>query len=128
MTVTAITDPAHLPTAFEHALNTGDVETVLTLFAPDAAMRTVAGEFITGTDALRAEFGGTVAAHGELTNVRRHVLVGGGSALLVTDWTLEIDAPDGGRTARTGTTANIARQDPSDGTWRFALLNPLGTA
>ncbi|MFD8082394.1 YybH family protein [Kitasatospora sp. NPDC059722] len=128
MSVPVITDPAQLPIAFEHALNAGDVDTVLTLFAPDAAMRTVAGEFITGTDALRAEFGGTVAVHGKLTNVRRHTLVGAGSALLVNDWTLEVDTPGGGRTARTGTTANIARRDPYDGTWRFALLNPLGTA
>ncbi|MEV7028292.1 nuclear transport factor 2 family protein [Kitasatospora sp. NPDC093558] len=128
MSATVITDPAQLPIAFEHALNAGDVDTVLTLFAPDAAMRTVAGEFITGAEALRAEFGGTVAARGKLTNAQRHTFVGAGTALLVNDWTLEIDTPDGERIARTGTTANIARQDPYAGTWAFAVLNPLGTA
>ena len=40
---------------------------------------------------------------------------------------MEIDGPDGRRIAPTGTTANIARQE-ADGGWRFALLNPLGTA
>lgn len=124
---TTITDPAQLPTVFQDALNAGDVEGVLALFAPGAGMRTVAGEQITGPEALRAEIAGTVAAHGRLTNVQRHTLLGGDTALLVTDWTMEIDGPDGERIAPAGTTANIARRD-ADGTWRFALLNPLGIA
>lgn len=122
-----VTDPAQLPILFQDALNAGDVEGVLALFAPGAGMRTVAGEQIAGEEALRAEISGTVAAHGRLTNVQRHTLVGGDTALLVTDWTMEIDDPDGRRVAPTGTTANIARRN-SDGGWRFALLNPLGTA
>ncbi|RKT09323.1 uncharacterized protein (TIGR02246 family) [Streptomyces sp. 1114.5] len=127
MSSPVITDPVQLPKAFEEALNAGDVDAVLALFAPGAAMRTVTGEHITGTEALRAEIGGTVAARGRLTNVQRHTLVGAGTALLVTDWTLEIDTPSGDRIAPTGTTANIARQN-TDGHWHFALLNPLGTA
>jgi uncharacterized protein (TIGR02246 family) len=123
----AITDPAQLPVAFEDALNGGDIETLLTLFAPDASMRTVAGEVISGPEALRRELGGTVAADGRLTNVPRRALVGADTALLVTDWTLEITTPDGARIAPTGTTANIARRD-ADGCWRFTVLNPLGTA
>ncbi|WP_330330165.1 nuclear transport factor 2 family protein [Streptomyces sp. NBC_00536] len=122
-----ITDPANLPILFQDALNAGDVDGVLALFAPGAGMRTVAGEHITGAEALRAEIGGTVAARGRLTNVKRHTLIGAGTALLVTDWTLEIDGPGGERIAPTGTTANIARQD-TDGGWRFTVLNPLGTA
>ncbi|MFJ2580761.1 YybH family protein [Kitasatospora aureofaciens] len=121
-----ITDPAKLPILFQDALNAGDVDGVLALFAPGAGMRTVAGEHITGAEALRAEIGGTVAARGRLTNVSRHTLVGAETALLVTDWTLEIDGPGGERIAPTGTTANIARRD-ADGDWRFTLLNPLGT-
>ncbi|MGW2815977.1 YybH family protein [Streptomyces sp. NPDC001415] len=122
-----VTDPAKLPIVFQDALNAGDVEGVLALFAPGAGMRTAAGEHITGAEALRVEIGGTVAAHGQLTNVPRHTLVGAETALLVTDWTLEIDGPGGERIAPTGTTANIARRD-TDGGWRFTLLNPLGTA
>lgn len=122
-----ITDPAKLPMLFQDALNVGDVDGVLALFAPGAGMRTVTGEHVVGAEALRAEIGGTVAAHGRLTNVQRHTLVGADTALLVTDWTMEIDGPDGERIAPTGTTANIARRD-ADGGWLFTLLNPLGTA
>jgi uncharacterized protein (TIGR02246 family) len=123
----AVTDAAELPVLFQDALNAGDVEGVLALFAPGAAMRTVAGERIAGIEALRSELGGIVAAHGRLTNVSRHALLGADTALLVTDWTMELDGPDGERVATTGTTANIARQEP-DGGWRFTLLNPLGLA
>ncbi|MFJ1935534.1 MULTISPECIES: YybH family protein [unclassified Kitasatospora] len=122
-----ITDPTQLPTVFQDALNAGDVDHVLALFAEGAAMRTVAGELLTGVEALRAEIGGTVAARGRLTNVPRHKVIGADTALLVTDWTLEIDGPDGDRIAPTGTTANIARRD-ADGGWRFTVLNPRGIA
>lgn len=124
---TAITDPARLPGAFEQALNGGDVEGVLALFAPGATMRTPAGEIIVGHEALRREISGTIAARGRLTNIPRHTLVGAETALLVTDWTLEVTAPDGERVAPTGTTANVACRG-ADGCWRFAVLNPLGTA
>jgi hypothetical protein len=90
-------------------------------------MRTVADEHLTGPRALRAEIAATVAARGRLTNVPRHTLVGEDTALLVTDWTLELTTPDGERVAPTGTTANIACRG-TDGAWRFTLLNPRGTA
>ena len=122
-----VTDPAQLPVLFQDALNAGDIDGVLALFAPDAGMRTVTGEQIAGPEALRTEIAGTVAAHGRLTNVKRHTLIGADTALLVTDWTMEIDGPGGERIAPTGTTANIARRDP-DGGRRFTLLTPLGTA
>lgn len=89
-------------------------------------MRTTTGEQIAGVEELREEISGTVAAHGRLTNVARHTLLGADTALLVTDWTMEIDGPAGERIAPAGTTANIARRE-ADGGWRFTLLNPLGT-
>ncbi|MGW4248688.1 YybH family protein [Nocardia sp. NPDC004722] len=125
--MTTITDPAQLPVLFEERLNAGDVEGVLALFAPGATMRTTTGAVISGPDAFHQEISGTVAARGRLTNAGRHVLVAADTALLVTDWTMEIDTPAGARVAPTGTTANIARR-LDDGEWRFALLNPLGTA
>ncbi|GAB0107686.1 hypothetical protein JMUB6875_66830 [Nocardia sp. JMUB6875] len=125
--MTTITDPAALPALFEARLNAGDIEGVLSLFTPDATMRTTTGAIISGRDALHHEISGTVAAQGRLTNVPRHILDGGDTALLVTDWTMEITTPDGTRIAPTGTTANVARRLPT-GEWGFAVLNPLGTA
>lgn len=122
-----ITDPAELSILFPQALNAGDVDGVLALLAPDISMRTVAGELISGLEALRQEITGTVAAHGKLTNVSRHTILGADTALVITDWTLEVDAPDGTRVAPTGTTANVAQRF-EEGGWRFTVLNPLGTS
>lgn len=122
-----ITDPAQLPALFEERLNAGDVEGVLALFAAGATMRTTGGSVISGRDALVQEISGTIAAGARLANTQRHTLVAADTALLVTDWTLQIDAPDGTRVSPTGTTANVAQQI-GDGEWRFAVLNPLGTA
>lgn len=124
---TQVLDPARLPFAFEEALNAGDVDAVLALFTPDATMRTLPGEVLTGPQALREEVVNTVAAKVRLTNKARFCLTGDDTALIVVDWTLAATAPDGTRVTPTGTTANVARR-AADGSWRFTVLNPLGTA
>jgi uncharacterized protein (TIGR02246 family) len=121
-------DPHALTAAFTAALNAGDLDAVLACFAPDATMRTPEGRVISGPEALRAEFATTVAASAHLTNSPRLALpAGDGTRLLVVDWTLAITTPAGTRATPSGTTANIARRSP-DGTWRYTLLNPLGTS
>jgi hypothetical protein len=46
--------------------------------------------------------------------------------MIVVDLTLEATTPDGTRVTPSGTTANVARRS-ADGSWRFTVLNPLGT-
>ncbi|MFF7889726.1 YybH family protein [Streptomyces sp. NPDC020794] len=123
---TPITDPAQLPPAFEKAMNAGNVDEVMSLLAPGAVMRTVTGETVTG-QALRDYTAGTIAGNGRLSNGPSRVLAGADIALISEEWTLEVTAPDGNRKKATGTTANVARRG-QDGTWRMAILNPLGIA
>ncbi|HWG28147.1 nuclear transport factor 2 family protein [Actinospica sp.] len=122
-----VLDPARLPFAFEDALNAGNVDAVLELFSPQATMRTLGHEVLTGTEELREEIVRTVEAKARLTNTARLCLTGDGTALIVVDWTLEATTPDGTRVTPSGTTANLARRF-GDGSWRFTVLNPLGTA
>jgi uncharacterized protein (TIGR02246 family) len=124
---TQILDAARLPFAYEEALNAGDVDAVLSLFGPEATMRTVAAEVISGQEKLRAETVRTIASKAHLTNTERHTLVAGDTALLIVDWSLTATLPDGTSINPTGTTTAVARRSP-DGFWRFAVLNPLGTA
>jgi uncharacterized protein (TIGR02246 family) len=122
-----ILEPARLPFAFEDTLNAGDVDAVLDLFSPDATMRTLTGEVLTGPAQLRGEIVRTVAATARLTNKARFCLIGDDTALIIVDWTLEATTPDGARITPAGSTANVARRY-ADGSWRFTVLNPLGTA
>ncbi|MBR7830909.1 SgcJ/EcaC family oxidoreductase [Actinospica sp. MGRD01-02] len=120
-------DAARLPFVYEQALNAGDVDAVLSLFEPEATMRTVTGEVIAGEAKLRAETLQTIATKAHLTNRERHTLIAGDTALLIVDWTLTATLPDGTSINPTGTTTAVARRTP-DGSWRFAVLNPLGIA
>ena len=54
-------------------------------------------------------------------------MAGDDIAFISEGWTLEVTTPDGNRKEAAGTTANVARRG-QDGTWRYAILNPLGTA
>ncbi|WP_052433123.1 YybH family protein [Streptacidiphilus carbonis] len=126
MNAVPVLDPARLPFAFEDAVNAGDVDAFLALFTPEATMRTLTGEVLTGPDELRGEALRTVAAGARLTNKARFCLMGDDTALVVVDWNLEATMPDGTRIAPAGTTANVARRS-ADGSWRFTVLNPLGT-
>jgi ketosteroid isomerase-like protein len=69
----------------------------------------------------------TIAANPRITNTTRHVFVGKDTALVIVDWSMQLTAPDGNRVAASGTTANVASRD-RDGSWRFTILNPSGTA
>ncbi|WP_194891196.1 YybH family protein [Catenulispora pinisilvae] len=124
---TQVFDPARLPFVYEEVLNAGDVEAVLSLFQPEATMRTVTGDIITGEEALREETIRTIAMKAHLTNTERHAFVGAGTALLHVDWSLSATLPDGTGINPTGTTTAVASRS-ADGTWRFAVLNPLGTS
>jgi uncharacterized protein (TIGR02246 family) len=121
-----ITDPAAISAAFHDAINTGDLETAMALFAPDATMRTLSGEIVAGQD-LREYNAGTIAGQGHLTYEPLHILTGADTALIISNWTLKVNGPDGNRIMESGRTANVARR-ADDGTWHIAILNPLGTA
>ena len=123
---TPIIDPAQLPPAFEKAMNSGNPEAVASLLAPGAVMRTVTGGTVTG-QALRDYAAGSIAGNAQLSNGPSRVVAGDDIAFVTEDWTLEITTPDGNRNKATGTSTNVARR-VEDGGWRYAILNPLGTA
>ncbi|MFI6056302.1 alpha/beta fold hydrolase [Streptomyces violascens] len=120
-----VDDPALLPLAFQDALNAHDADRVLALYGEGAVMRTVAGEVIRGSAALRAEVEGMIAAAPCIANSVRHVVAGSDTALVVVDWSLSLAGAGGERVGACGTAVNVAARSP-DGTWRFAILNPGG--
>ncbi|WIM98749.1 nuclear transport factor 2 family protein [Actinoplanes oblitus] len=123
MTVTTAFD---MSAAFQELVNGRDLDGLLDLFGPGAVSRTVGGEVLTDPDRIRADLAGLLAGNPHLVNTPRHTLVSGDVALMLIDWTLEVDTPDG-RAQLAGTTTNVVRQT-LDGGWRFAVLNPAGTA
>jgi ketosteroid isomerase-like protein len=121
-----ISEPSQLPAAFEKAINSGDLDAAMAVFASDAIMRTPQGEILTG-QALREYNAGTIAGNGRLTNAPSRIVAAADTALISEEWTLEVTTPDGSRIKAEGTTANVARRGV-DGGWRMVIFNPLGTA
>ncbi|AEV84251.1 putative hydrolase [Actinoplanes sp. SE50] len=118
--------PFDMSGTFQQKVNDGDLEGLLGLLSPEAVSRTVQGEVLTDPAKIRADLAGLLSARPHLVNTVRHIFSSGDVALMLIDWTLEVDTPDG-RAQAAGTTTNVVRRG-HDGEWRLAILNPIGTA
>ncbi|MFI9818284.1 YybH family protein [Saccharothrix variisporea] len=117
----ALTDDATRVTdLYVRAMNAGDLEAVLRLYTEDAVSvwdpekpisgeehRQAVAEFITQKPRMRAQV--------------KESYVTGDTALLVVDWTIEIE----GQETLTGTGLDVLRRG-ADGNWRYAVDNPFG--
>jgi ketosteroid isomerase-like protein len=107
--------------------NSGKIEAMMALYAPEAVF--VANDGRTITD--RAEFTAILEHDIKLglplkANVR-HVFVGGDTAQIVVDWSIDGTGPDGKAVHMHGTASDIMRRG-ADGFWRYIIDNNQGTA
>lgn len=119
------TDPARLPLVFAAAFNAGDAQAVERLFEPGAVFVNAPGEVVTG-DERRAATGRFLALGLPIRIEVRQCYVAGDLALLIGDYLIEGEGPDGPLRDE-GTATDVARRG-ADGRWRYAIDNPPGTA
>jgi uncharacterized protein (TIGR02246 family) len=119
-------DPVALDGEFERLLNAGDLDGLMALYEPEAALMPMPGSVVVGAAGVRAALAGFVAAKPHIRTSGRLVAQTGDLALLANDWTLDVDGPDGKRTTMTGSAVEIARRQ-HDGRWLFAMDMPYGT-
>jgi len=119
-------EPSNFPTAFDHALNAGNLEELLSLYDERATIRTADGRVEQGHAAIRVEMEKLIASKAVIVNKTRHTFQSGDTALIVVDWDLSLSTPDGQRVQRRGTATNVLKNDPQLG-WRMAVANPQGT-
>lgn len=118
-------DPVVLDLEFERRLNARDLDGLMQLYEPEAALMPMPGSVVVGAAAVRGALAGFIAANPAIRTRGRLVARTGDLALLANDWTLEIDGPDGKRATMTGSAIEVARRQP-DGRWLFALDMPFG--
>ncbi|WP_156754232.1 YybH family protein [Actinokineospora pegani] len=121
------TDPTELTALYVRAMNSGDLDTVLGLYADDAVSVWEPGNPISG-----AEHQEKVREYLELkpkmSATLRESHVTGDTALLVVDWVLDIPAgEDHEAEHHTGIGLDVVRKGP-DGRWRYVIDNPFGDA
>lgn len=118
-------NPVELDRMFEQALNAGDIDALVALYEPDAALMPMPGNLVVGAAAIRKALEGFIAAKPTIRTSGRLVSQTGDVALLANRWTLELTGPDGKPATMNGTAVEVARRQPA-GHWLFAMDMPFG--
>jgi uncharacterized protein (TIGR02246 family) len=118
-------NPVELDRLFEQALNAGDIDALVALYEPQAALMPSPGNIVVGAAAIREALAGFLAAKPTITTSGKLVAQTGDIALLANRWTLKMTGPDGKPTTMTGNAVELARRQPA-GHWLFAIDMPFG--
>ena len=121
-----VQDASKFPSAFDQALNAGNLGDLLSLYDEEAIIRTADSRIEQGLAAIRVEMANLIASKAKLVNTMRHTFQSGDTALIIVDWELAFATPDGQRIERRGTATNVLGKDPEHG-WRLLVANPQGT-
>lgn len=126
-TTTAVTDPLKMTETYVRALNTGDANQVLALYAPDAISIWEPGHPVSGDD-HEAKLRAYIDRKPVIDATVRESYVAGDAALLVVDWTLDIPASlDADAEHHAGIGLDVLRKN-NDEHWHYVIDNPFGQA
>jgi uncharacterized protein (TIGR02246 family) len=118
--------PVQVLEAVVDGINTGNFETLMSLYEPEAAFATQPGSLAPGLRGIRDALGGFVALNGKLNLEVSRVLEVGDLALVVGEWSFAGTGPDGEPVKLAAKNADVLRRQ-TDGSWRFVIDNPWGT-
>jgi len=120
------TEPEQIHGSFEQAFNAGDLDALMSLYEPDAALIPQPGTVVEGTAAIRDSLRWFLDRRGQITLDTTLVVRVGNLAYLSNRWSLTgATMPDGTPAELAATTAEVARQQP-DGTWLYVIDNAWG--
>src|SRR3954454_13588754 len=122
----AATGPEQMHRVFEEAFNAGDLEALMALYEPDAALVPQPGAVAEGTAAIRDSLRWFLDRGGRITLETKLVVSVGELAYLSNRWSLtEATMPDGSSAELGAVTAEVARRQ-DDGSWRYVIDNAWG--
>jgi ketosteroid isomerase-like protein len=107
------TTPEQIHRSFEDMFNAGDLDGLMELYEPDAALIAQPGSVAYGSEQARAALQGFLALKGRITLDTKLVVTVGDTG------------PDGNPVTLGATTAEVARRQ-ADGTWRYVIDNAWG--
>ena len=118
--------PEQLHSLFRETFNAGDIEALMALYEPDAALIPQPGALAEGTAAIRESLRWFLDRRGSITLDTKLVVRVGDLAFLTNRWSLTGGTmPDGSPAELGAATAEVARLQP-DGTWRYVIDNAWG--
>jgi uncharacterized protein (TIGR02246 family) len=117
------TEPEQIHGLFEQAFNAGDLEALMALYEPDAALVPQPDVVAKGTAAIRDSLQWFLDRRGQITLETKLVVRVGDVAYLANRWSLTGGTmPDGSPAELGAATAEVARRQP-DGTWLYVIDN-----
>ena len=123
--------PAHSPDQvhelFAEYFSAGDLESLMSLYEPDATMVQRSGPPLNGLAAIRGNLAGFLALKGQMILTVARMIQSDDIALLLSNWSLKGTDPGGGAVETAGQTSDVVRRQ-ADGTWLLVIDNPYGAA
>ena len=108
-------------------INSGNVQAAVDLYEPTATFVAEPGKLVSGHAAIREVMAGFVASKPRIEMKVPIVVLSGDLALTVSEYTVTSTGPDGKQTSSSARGTEVVRRQ-ADGTWRFVIDNPTGTA
>jgi uncharacterized protein (TIGR02246 family) len=107
--------------------NARDLDAFLELYSPEAVFVANDGRVITDRNEFAAIFKHDMNLGAPLKAKVRHVFVGGDTAQIILDWSIDGKDAAGKPMHLHGSASDIMRRGP-DGVWRYIIDNNQGTA
>ena len=108
-------------------INSGDLDSLLPLYETDAAFVPEPGTLAHGAPGVSEALTGFISMNGKLDLEVTRVLEADDLALVVGVWSFDGTGPDGEPVRLEAKNADVLRRQ-ADGSWRFVIDNPWGTA
>jgi uncharacterized protein (TIGR02246 family) len=112
---------------FVRFFNTGDIDSIISLYEPNAVLVPFPNPAVQGHAAIRATMLAFLSAKGRMELVVDKIFQADDLALLFSSWILSGTGPDGSSMKMSGQTTDVVRRQ-ADGTWLFVLDVPQGAA
>ncbi len=118
--------PTEATTSFLEAFNSGNVEAILSHYAPSAVFVQADGQEVRGEQALRETLTGFMAMKPRLQFHKAVSITCGDLASNIGQWTLEGTGPEG-PVKMEGRGFDVMQRQ-ADGSWKMVIDNPWGDA
>jgi uncharacterized protein (TIGR02246 family) len=116
-------EPRDVPRLFLEAMNSGDVDAVVSLYETEGVIAIDGNAVVAGHKAIRSMVSGVLAQRPRFTLHESHAVQVGDLALVRSRWTVAMADSDGKQTAMHVGPTLVVRRQP-DGGWQVAIDRP----
>ncbi len=106
--------------------NRGNISFLMRLYEKDACFAYTPGQTVNNLESIRQAFQSLIYMGAKLEAKTKRVLGASDLALIITEWSINGNEPDGKPINLTGRGTVVLRRQ-SDGTWLIVIENPWGT-